>query len=211
MAGEDDWPPAKILALGAAIALGIVALGYLLKIVLPVLGVAIGLCFATATTGLATAGAVAPWVAPAAAGSVAVTGLALTLRLTVTAARAAQDNPYEWSLPLLGFAAGFLLNLWKDLGGSIPTLRWGVGGGVAFLTVVAGACYKRRNWQWKAVAVLLYLVPPLTLLVWDIRLHGIAHEGSYFAAVSLTAWLAIGGLGAIGLIIATIERATRSS
>jgi hypothetical protein len=210
MANQSDWPPVKvILAFGAAIAAGLVALAYALKIVLPVLCVAIGLGFATATNGLATAGAVASWVAPVAAGSLAVTGITVTFRLMVSAAEGAKEKPYEWSLPILGFANGLFLNLWADLPSSTPSLRFVFGGAVAFLIVVAGACYKRSGWQWKTTGCLLYAVPPFALLAWDIRLHGVAAERSYFAAVSGSAWLAVGGMALIGLIIAMLEKVTR--
>lgn len=210
MANRDGWPsPAVILSIGVAITAGLVALGYALKIVLPAFGVAIGLAIATATTGLATAGSVAWWVAPAAAAGVGTTGVVVAVRLLVTVVKTAQDKPFEWSLPLLGVAAGLAMNLWKDLADAHQSVRLLLGGVAALWIVVAGACYKRPGWVGKCAAILMYLVPPVILLAWDLRQRGLTPARAYFGGVSGSAWLVVSAFLVVGLTIAAMERLSR--
>ena len=208
-----DWnrlsSPSGILALGVAIAAAVVALGYALKIVLPAFGVAMGLAIATATTGLATAGSVAPWVAPAVAFGIGTTGIVVVVHLLVTVAKKAQDKPFEWSLPLLGVASGLAMNLWKDLADAHPSVRLLLGGVAALWIVVAGACYKRQGWVGKCAAILMYLVPPVILLAWDLRQRGLTPPLAYFAGVSGSAWLVVSVFLVVGLAIAAMERISR--
>lgn len=210
MTDQDGWPsPATILALGVAVAAGLVALGFALKAILPALGVAFGLAFATATTGLATSGAVAWWVAPAAAAGIGTTAIVLTVHLFVSIGKTAQDKPYEWTLPLLGVAAGLALNLWKDLVDVPQSVRLLLGGIAALWIVVAGACYKRPGWRWKSVAVPLYLVPPLILLGWDVRQRGFTPAQAYFGGVSRSAWFVVAAFLLVGITLAAMERLSK--
>ena len=210
MADNSEWhSAATILATGAAVAGGLVGLGYCFKIILPVLGTSFGLAIATATTGLATAGAVASWVAPFAAAGVAATGTVLTVHLLVKVAEEVQDKPYEWTLPLIGAIAGVLVNVSKDLVFQNAAMRLLFGGITALWIVVAGALYKRRGWRWKCSAILLYLLPPLYVLGWKVS-KGLGDAKTYFSTISRMEWLALAGFATIGLVIATIERLSKT-
>jgi hypothetical protein len=210
MADRDKWPSSGIiLAVGVAVAVGLVALGFALKAILPALGVAVGLAFATATTGLATSGAVAAWVAPVAAAGIGTTGVVLAVHLLVSVGKTAQEKPYEWTLPLLGVAAGVALNLWKDLVDTPESVRLLLGGIAALWIVVAGACYKRPGWRWKCAAVPLYLVPPVILLGLDLRQRGFTPAKVYLGGVSNSTWLVVSAFLLAGVTIAAMERLSR--
>jgi hypothetical protein len=216
----DEWPSVpKILAIGAAVTAILVALTFLLKIILPVLFVSVGLAIATATTGLATSGMVATWVAPAAAGGTAVLATVVSVKILHIVANSAEAKPYEWTLPLLGAAAGILINLSKDIAIQHPVMRLLFGGIAALWIVIAGACYRREGWHWKVTAASLYLLPPLLALAFLFLRKSPASQvpavissqpgiGEYFSLVSKSEWLALSGFALIGIIIVTVERFT---
>jgi hypothetical protein len=218
----DKWPSVpQILAAGAVIVATLIAFAFLLKLVLPAIGVAIGLGVATATSGLATAGVVATWFAPVAAGGTAVIALMVSLRVLNIVTQSAADKPYEWTLPLLGVAAGILVNLSEDLVIQQPPMRLMFGGIAALWVVIAGACYKRKGWRWKVTAALLYLLLPsaalglmfLRTLPIPQDLVGTSHEipfREYLSSVSLPAWIALCVFALIAIIVAAVERLTAS-
>jgi hypothetical protein len=75
-------------------------------------------------------------------------------------------------------------------------------GGIAVIGItVAGACYRRRSFGWKLVAVGLYLLPPLTLLGWSALMSGQATFMAAFRDVSLWTWMGLGILLMIGILI----------
>jgi hypothetical protein len=216
----DEWPSVpKILAVGAAVVAILIALAFLLKLVLPVLGVSFGLAVATATTGLATSGVVGTWVAPVAAGGTAVIATMVSIRVLNTVARSAEAKPYEWTLPLMGVAAGILVNLSKDLVIQQTPMRLLFGGIAAFWIVIAGACYKRQGWGWKLTAALLYLLPPSAALgLVFLRKLPISQElaansgetnfHQYLSTVSKPEWIALCGFAIIAIIVIAVERLT---
>ncbi len=85
-------------------------LGHLCKAV----GAAVGLGFATATTGFATAGVVASWLAPATAAGAATTAVCAAVFVVHKVVERAKEQPYEWLLPALGLLAVFFVDLSKD-------------------------------------------------------------------------------------------------
>lgn len=204
MDDNSNWPPARtILAIGVAFGAGFVGLGYCLKIAVPVLATSLGLAIATATTGLAT-GAVATWVAPVAAAGIAATGTVLTVHLLVKVADHAKEKPYEWTLPLLGAIAGVLVNLSQDIVFQKPAVRLLFSGIAALWIVVAGALYGRKDLRWKCSAILLYLLPPLCVLGWQLSESNVSLR-QYFSALSRKEWLALAGFATIGAVIAIVE------
>jgi hypothetical protein len=210
MSHHDEWPPVgKILAIGASVTGGLLALGYALKMVIPAIGVAVGLAFSTATTGLATAGAVSTWVAPAAGAGLGLSGIVLSVHLLIKVSENAKARPYAWTLPLLGAAAAVGLSLWKDLSVQPPAVELLVGGLAAVWIVVAGVCYKRAGRLWKCSAILLYLLPPLVLLGLETSQSGAAPAANYFAKVPARAWIAVTCFALIALIIGIMEKLTR--
>jgi hypothetical protein len=218
---ESKWPPApQLLAAGLGGAAILVALAYLLKLILPILFASFGLAFAAATTGFATAGFIATWVAPAAAGGTAVIAGVVSVKLLHTVTMSAEAKPYEWTLPLLGTAAGVLVNLSNDLVIQAPVLRVIFGGIAALWVVIAGACYKRSGWRWKVTAAFLYLLPPLAVLGSILQRRVSTSQAyvtstvppsvaSYFSVASGSDWIALCGFALIGIVVVCVERLTR--
>jgi hypothetical protein len=96
MPNDSDWPPPLTIL---AFALLVAVIGGVLYFVIPVIGTAIGLCIAVSTTGLATAGSIAAWVAPVASVGVATLGATAAAAGVKAIADSAQEKPYERGLP----------------------------------------------------------------------------------------------------------------
>jgi hypothetical protein len=198
MATDSDWPPATtILAFAALVAV----VGVALYFVLPVVGATVGLCIAVSTTGLATAGAVGAWVAPIASASVATIGVTLAVVVIKKVSDSAKERPFEWGLPLLAAAAGFMSTLAKDTGLESNVSKWLFGGITSLLIVVAGACYKRQTFAWKSVAAALFLLPPIVLLTLSTLSSNQPSVLASFNDVSTSTWINLSAILVIGLLV----------
>jgi RsiW-degrading membrane proteinase PrsW (M82 family) len=113
-------------------------------------------------------------------------------------------------LPLLGICGGLLLDVAKEYGIENALVKLMVTAVVAFLVVVAGACWKTKDRTWRTVAVVLVLVPPAALLLRNIETSGAHKLVESFAAVSPFIWMRLLGFIAIGigvvLLHAVIDR-----
>jgi hypothetical protein len=205
MPNDSDWPPPlTILAFAFGAAAVLAVLGAVLYYVIPVIGTAIGLCVAVSTAGLTAVGSIAAWAVPVASFGVATLGATAAAAGVKAIADSAQEKPYEWGLPLLGAFAGFASTLAKDTGLEANVSKWLFGGITALLIVVAGACYKRRGFLWKGIAVLLYLLPPLVLLGWSTLSTKQSTLAGAFGSVSSWTWLGLSCIVVIGIIIGVL-------
>lgn len=203
MTNDSNWPPAgTILAFAALIAV----VGVALYFVLPVFGTAIGLCIAVSTTGLATAGAVGAWVAPVASASVATIGVTSAVIIIKKVSDSAKEKPFEWGLPLLAVAAGFMSTLARDTGLESNVSKWLFGGITSLLIVVAGACYKRSTFAWKSVATALYLLPPLVLLALSTLSSDKSSALASLKEVDMSTWIDLGAILVIGLLVGVLAQ-----
>ena len=163
-------------------------IGVLIKAV----GAAGGLAVAAATTGFATAGTVAGWLAPAAAAGVAAAGVGVTYIVLHKVVQEAKEKPYEWLLPALGLLAVFFVDLSKDellASGTeralyaLATGCCAIGGGVLLLN--------QRYWV-RAVGFFVPFLP--TLVVWA----ALVREGHI--TKGLADFIRSGSAGALGLV-----------
>jgi hypothetical protein len=203
---SDNWPPVPIaIVMAAAVVGGVWALGWSMAKILPAIGVMVGLIAAISTTGLATAGAVASWTVPAASVGLTVAGGSALVLVLVKAAKEASAEPYEWAVPLLGILGGLMLDVAKDFGIQNDLVKAAVTAIIAFLVVVAGACWKSRRASWKMVAVVLLIAPPAALLVRNLDLSGSSGVSKAFREIPIGVWARLGGFLIMGVVIAVLH------
>jgi hypothetical protein len=199
MRTPDTSNPLVIAALGVAIAAVLWGAAQLIApifdgvaVLIKAIGAAGGIAVATATTGFASAGAVAPWLAPAAAGGLAAAGAGATYIVLHKVVEKGKEQPYEWLLPALGLLAVFFVDLTKDelfptfIERAIYALTTGlctIGGGILLLN------------QRIAVRVLGAVLPfAPTVVVWAILVR------EQQLAKGLADFVKAGSVGAIGLV-----------
>ena len=202
---RDDWTPTEIILGMVAI---IVALGTAIGIAIrlgaaPIAGAA-GLAYATAHSGFASA-AIAGWVPIVTAGCIATSTSILTVHLFVKVAKGAKKDSYDWILALLGFAGGTLVSFSRELNDN-QSVRFVIGVLSSFWIVVAGACYKRSGWQWKAVAAGLYLFLPLCSITLALKPMDLNSVRERFFQLNLMQIIIVSSLFVIALLIALLER-----
>lgn len=157
------------------------------------------------STGLATAGGVAAWIVPAASIGLTAAGGSALVVLLVKAAKEASSEPYEWTVPLLGITGGVMLDMAKDYGIDNDLLKGALTAAVAFLVVVAGACWKSPRTSWKLIAVVLLIVPPAALIARNVDVSGANGLADAFRAIPLGVWGRLGGFFMIGGVVAIIH------
>jgi hypothetical protein len=171
----------------------------------------IGLIIAVASSGLATAGAVASWIVPAASIGLTAAGGSAFVVLLVKAAKEASSEPYDWAVPLLGITGGVMLDMAKDFGIDNDLLKAALTAVVAFLVVVAGACWKSPSMSWKLTAVVLLIVPPAALLVRNVDVSGAKGLADAFRAIPVGVWGRLGAFLAMGVVVAIIHHLVQRS
>ena len=194
----------SVIATGAIGAL--FALGWALPKILHALAEMIALIVTASTTGVITAAPIAAWVAPVASAGIAAAGAGTVIVVLVKAARKAAKEPYEWTVPLLGILGGLLLDLAKGYGFESEFMQAILTALVAFLVVVAGACWKTNDWRWRTVAIILLLLPPAALLTRTLEVSGTQELIKSFLMVPRLVWFRLGGFVLIG-VAATILHA----
>jgi len=207
---KEDWPSTPKVAVIVA---GIVIVTPLLCWVLfwgiahllPAIGVMIGLAVAVSTTGLATAGAVASWTVPVASVALAVAGGSALVVVLVKAGKEAASEPFEWLVPLLGILGGLMLDVAKEFGIHNEMVKIAVTTVIAFLVVVAGACWKSPNTSWKLVAVFLLIIPPAAILVREIDASAASRLSEALYSIPPGVWSRLGFFAAIGIFIGILH------
>lgn len=199
MRTPDTSSPLVIAALGLAIAAVLWGAAQLIApildgiaVLIKAIGAAGGIAVATATTGFATAGTVAPWLAPAAAGSLAAAGAGATYIVLHKVVEKGKEQPYEWLLPALGLLAIFFVDLTKD--GLFPTFTER-----AIYALVTGLCtigggilLLNKRIAVRILGVWLPFAP--TVVVWA----SLVREQQL--AKGLADFIKSGSVGAIGLV-----------
>lgn len=201
MADNNQWPPLPtLLGFAAILAVGGVALYFLL----PVFGTTAGLFVAVSSTGLSTAGVVATWVAPVATAGTAVLATTAAVAGIKKVSDSARAKPFEWGLPLLAAIGGVAATVAQDVGLRSIVAKWLFGGITALLIVVAGACYSKQGAGWKSVGILFYLLPPLSIITWSAVATDQPSIAESFAAVGVWTWMGLGFLTIIGIMVGVL-------
>ena len=161
------------------------AIGQAVGVVVTSFGLAIGL--GAGSVGLA--GAVAPWVLPAASGGLAALGATAVVGLGAKAVEKARQEPFKWIAPILGILTTFVVNLVKELFPAPGVPRVAIAATVGALVVCAGILWKQPGKSTKVLASALVIVPPALALYesadWSL---GFA---SAIAAISSATWLSL--------------------
>ena len=131
-------------------------------------------------------------------------GAALVVVL-VKAVKEAASEPYEWVVPLLGIVGGLMLDVAKEFGIHNEMVKIAVTTVIAFLVVVAGACWKSSNTSWKFVAVLLLSIPPAAILVQNIDASAASRLSDALYSIPLGVWGRLGVFAAIGIFIGILH------
>jgi hypothetical protein len=190
---QEGPPPLEIIAYTVAALGAIAGLVFLIPKLIVAVGEAVGLAFG----GAAAAGTVA-WAAPVASAGLGLTGGVLVLNLLITATKEAKKEPYEWGVPLLGIVSSIVLDITKEFALDNTVLKVFVSALIAFLVVIAGAYYKRGGLQWRIVAVLLILAPPIAVLVQNLDMKGRASIGEALRSIPTPVWFRLCGFLLIG-------------
>jgi len=207
----DEWPPISLVSVIAAGAVGaLFALGWAVPKIVHALADMIALIVIASTTGVIAAAPIAAWVAPVLSVGVAAAGTGTVIVVLVKAAKEATKEPYEWTVPLLGILGGLLLDLAKGYSIKNEFLKAILTAFIAFLVVVAGACWKTKDWRWRTVAAILVLLPPAALLIRTLDISGATELTEAFRLVPRLVWLRLGGFVLIGvgvgILHALVER-----
>jgi hypothetical protein len=199
---DNEWPPVSILSvIAAGIVAFVYACGWALPKIFHAFAEMVGLIAHASTISVMTAAPIAAWVAPVASAGVAALGAGTIIVVLVKAAKEAARNPYEWTVPLLGILGGLWLDLAKGYGPNSEFLKAVLTAVVAFLVVIAGACWKKDGWWWKTFAVILLLLPPATLLIQTLEISGTQQIMQSIRDVPNIVWLRLAGFVFIGVAI----------
>ena len=204
MRDDNGWPPPHI---SFAVTFGIVGCVWALFWgLVPILHALSDLFVAAITAwriGISAAVPVAAWVAPAASAGLAAAGAGTVIIVLVKAAKEATNKPEEWTVPILGLIGGMFLDISKEFGIENGFIKAALTAATAFLVVVAGACWKRKDWLWRSVAVALVLLPPIAVLLRNIDT---SKAGKAFIEVPIATWLRLSGFVLVGITVAILHR-----
>lgn len=199
MSRPDFSNPLVIVAVGVGTAGVLWAVAQLLPaiadaagILIKAFGAAVGLGVAAATTGFATAGAVASWLPTAATAGVAAAGVGATYLVIAKIVEKGKEKPYEWLLPALGLLAVFFVDLTKDQLLSTVTERAIYALTTGLLTIGGGLLLLQERLTVRAVGFLLPFLP--SVAVWLLLLQERHIPGA------LSDFISSGSVGAIGLV-----------
>jgi hypothetical protein len=200
--------PLVILAYGIAIALGLwglghalPGLGYAIATIIEAFGIAAGLAVATASTGLATAGVVAPWVAQAATAALGVAAASTAYLVVVRIVEKGKDHPYQMLVPVFGVLAGLCVDLTKDvlLVSTIEKAFYPFFTGV--LAIVGGTLLLARHLAVRIVGGLLPFIPPLLVLQQLLTKEKYEAATTTLQTAATPAFIAFWGTLILGLLI----------
>lgn len=180
------------IPLGIAAAIVIYALCAGLALLAP----AVGTGWAIAWSGTAAGVSIAPAVGAAAGYGVAVIAAVLAIRVTVQITAAASKKPYAWLLPLLSAFAAFLVLLCKEYWTGNKLIWFILSANSAGLAVAGGLLYGLKSRVLKAIAILLYLAIPATVVIAMVTSsHSTLLEA--ILAIPPQIWLVLGTLSAV--------------
>jgi hypothetical protein len=192
MSSFNTSNPSFVLAAGLAIAACIAAALWGLALVIPAVGAAIGLGIAVASTGFATAGAVASWLPTAASAGLAAGGASITIYVVSKVVESGKNRPYEWTLPALTVLAVFFVDMTKEIAFSAQLERAIFAFATGMLTLAGGFLLLQRALAEKIIGFLLPFFPAIVVVAIYLK------EGQIQTLMSDI--LAAGNTGAIGLV-----------
>jgi hypothetical protein len=206
MSNGDEWyqRPTSIVAIGVAAGIVLLAFGWLLKLVIPAIGAAIGIAATIIGGGIVGSGAVASWVVPAAGAGIALVGGAGGLIILVKVIEKASNSPYEWIMPILAILSAFIIDLSKEIYQADEIVRLAFGTATTAVFFVGGLLWKKKRISNRILGTILYLLPPSLVLAQSI--HG--KPGSLkeiLANVPFHTWMTIGGLLLILILVAGLS------
>lgn len=202
MANDDKWPP---LPQASVFAAGVVGAIFALGLALPKIFQALGEMIVLVVQATTVAVPAAAWTVPVASAGLAAAGGGTVILVLVKAAKEATEQPYEWTVPLLGIIGGLMLDLAKEYGITGTFLKALLTAVIAFLVVVAGACWKTKDWLWRVVAVILLMLPPAALLARNLEGSGAHNLMAEFDAVPAFIWIRLGGFVSVGVAVAILH------
>lgn len=190
----DGWSKNPWAMIPLGIAAAIVVYAFLAGMAL--LAPALGTGWAIAWNGTAAGVSIAPAVGAAAGYGVAVIGAAVAIRVTLQVTEAARKKPYSWLLPLLSAFAGFLVLLCKEYWPGNKLIWFIMSGISAALAVAGGVLFGLKSCYLKAIAILLYLAIPGTVVI---AMATASHSPLLDAILAIPAqlWLVLGALCAV--------------
>ena len=209
---RDNWTdnPGLVLAVGLSAAALLAAALWGLSKILPAIGVAVGLGWATAAAGLSAYSAASPWVLPAAGAGLAAAGATLTIRVVHTITQQARKDPLAWLAPTLGLVAAFLVDVCREFYPEAPLVKVMFAGVAGVLVAIGGTLIYKGSFLRIAAGAFAIIGAPAVITLYmltDRSSQGIGHAA---AQVSTTTWLALGGVlgvgGLVGLIGLVAER-----
>jgi hypothetical protein len=206
---KEDWPVQWVVALTVVLLGAIVGLVFLIPRLIVAVGAAGGLAFG----GAAASAAAVPWAVPLASAGLGLTGGSVLVLVLVRAAREATKEPYDWVVPIVGIIGGLTLDVAKEFALDNALVKIVLSAAVAFLMVVAGACYKKGGIFWRAVAALLIVAPPVYVLIQNLQSSVGTTLAASFHAVPAITWLRIGGFVLTGIaigLLATLRPRSRA-
>ncbi|SEJ53295.1 hypothetical protein SAMN05216327_11265 [Dyadobacter sp. SG02] len=190
--------PSIIIAIGVALALVILALGW----VLPTILYALGCMVSIAVTGSVAGVAITAEVSKYSAWFLGVTGTAGTVLIVAKINKLVKDEPFKWTVPILSVLTGFLVNLCDEYyPGS--KFEWYILSGIAaLLTIVGGVLYEQKSRWVKVAGIVAHLLIPFIILLGIVFNPDSNSEKSIQKAVLQIPWLVWGCL--IGTLLVSI-------
>jgi hypothetical protein len=181
-AGGVLWGIAQILP----------AIANFFGILIMAIGTTVGLGFAAATTGFATAGSIASWLPMAATVGVAATGASATFLVVVKIVEKGKEKPYDWLLPALALLAVFFVDLTKDALLATVTERAIYAMATAIFTIGGGFLLMQRRFAVRLAGFALPFLP--SIVIWLMLIQQKQINGA------LEDFILSGTIGAFGLI-----------
>lgn len=184
--------PLAILASATGVAVCIAATLWGFSKIIPAFFAGIGLMAAAATSGFATAGAIASWIPAVAAIGIFSGGIAVTYRVIVVAIGSGAKRPYEWALPALTILSIFLVDMTKELIFPTQLERASFALITGLCTLAGGFLLLNKKMVVNIVGMILPFIP--SIFIFSIYIQ--KKEGSLILKDIVTS----GAIGQIGLI-----------
>jgi hypothetical protein len=193
MANSDEWwmQPSWLLAVGAAVALILVAAGWALSHVLPAIGAAIGYVVAGAMYG--TISGVGGWFAAASLVGASLVTLGTGAVIVIKVVTEAAHRPFYPLIAVLAVLQTFLLDLSKELWPGEPIVKLLFKTSTALLFAMASALWVQEGWLYRICAVLLFLLLPSMLIITTIAPYHHLGFMEIVTTIDPGIWYATGG------------------
>jgi len=179
------------------------------KLIIPAIGVAVGLAGQILKAGIAGAigaGVLPAVLVPIATTSVTVVAISITVKVLTGLAEKAKRHPYEWILPVLAILGGFITDIakeftfWKIKEEGLEKAVLGAFTAVTFL--LGGLLWKDGGPLRKIGGVILFLLSPAWILLVSLSRHPGHSLSELLRGVEGSTWVAVGALLGVLLLAA---------